>query len=98
MTAMEKLREVGAKLRDSGIPTILLQDPLTKLPSLTFTMVAVSFGMCLLALMGKTVALLGGLDYQNCKDLLTITGVGYLGRQGQKLFEDKESNKEGENK
>lgn len=83
--ALEKLKELGVKLRDSGFPVILLQDPLTKKPSITFTLFLASGLMALLALIGKAVTALGGIDFTSAKELLLVTGGIYLGRQFQKL-------------
>lgn len=93
MTLKEKLKEYANKLRDAGIPVVVLQDPVTKKPSVTFSMLVVSFTMCVLALIGNMVDLVGGIDFDNSKDLLMITGTAYLGRQWQKLGEDKTEEK-----
>lgn len=100
MTAKEKLLDLATKLKENGLPIILLQDPVTDTPSITFTMVVASFVMCILAVNG-----LANLDFASCKELLTLTGAGYLGRQTQKLFSGSEEEvqtpptpKEGEDK
>lgn len=95
MSAKEKLLGLATKLKENGLPIILLQDPVTDTPSITFTMIVASFVMCILAVSG-----LASLDFASCKELLTLTGAGYLGRQTQKLFESpsEETPKEGEDK
>lgn len=40
---MEKIKELIKQLQDKGLAIIILQDPLTKLPSITFTMALISF-------------------------------------------------------
>jgi Na+/H+ antiporter NhaD/arsenite permease-like protein len=40
---MQKLKELIKQLQEKGLAIIILQDPTTKLPSLTFTMALVAF-------------------------------------------------------
>lgn len=40
---LEKIKALIKQLQDKGLPIVLLQDPITKLPSLTFSMALISF-------------------------------------------------------
>ncbi len=64
-----------------GIPVPTLRDPKTGKGSVTFTMVAVSFGVAILLLLGKVTKVVGEVDYSNVLWLLGITLSAYLGRR-----------------
>ena len=82
---MEKLKALVKSLQDKGIPLVYLQDPKTQLPSITFSMMVISFVLCVAAVIAKVAEskLLGGLNFEYCLQLLMATGAGYLGRKFQ---------------
>ena len=81
---IEKLKQLFAKMNSEGIPIPLARDPKTGKGSITFTMAATSFGLCVLLLAGKIAKLMGEFDYNNALWLLGLTLSSYLGRQFQK--------------
>lgn len=81
---MNKAEQLLQRIKEKGIPVLVLEDPLKKQPSVTFTMMAVAFLMCLLGLIGKTVDMLGGINFADSLELLKVTGLAYLGRQWMK--------------
>ncbi len=89
---MEKLKALAKGLQEKGIPLIYLRDPKTQEPSVTFSMMVVSFVLCTGAVIAKVAEskLLGGLNFEYCLQLLMATGAGYLGRKfmsGDKTIE-----------
>lgn len=82
---MEKLKQLVKDLQDKGIPLIYLRDPKTQLPSITFSMMVISFVLCVGAVIAKVAEskLLGGLNFEYCLQLLMATGAAYLGRKFQ---------------
>lgn len=91
---MEELKKLLGKFRDTGVPTIILQDGLTKKPSITYTMLVINFSLCIAALVGGVADAFGGIDFENAKELLWITGGLYFGRKFQKIAEPKEEKEE----
>jgi len=86
---MSKLQEAKAwfdgelkKLQDKGIPLVFFQDYKTKEPSVSFTMLIVSFMLCVGAVIAKVAEskLLGGLNFEYCLQLLMFSGALYFGR------------------
>lgn len=82
---MEKIKQLIKDLQSKGVPLLYLQDPKTKQPSITFTMMVISFVLCVAAVIAKVAEskLLGGLNFEYCLQLLMATGAGYLGRKFQ---------------
>lgn len=80
---LERLKEAFGSANMDGIPVPTLRDPQTGKGSVTFTMVAVSFGTAILLLLGKVTHFVGEVDYNNVLWLLGITLSAYLGRKFQ---------------
>lgn len=80
----DKLSNLFAKMNSMGVPIPLARDPKIGKGSLTFTLVVMSFTVCLVLLAGKLTKLLGEFDYDNALWLLGLTLSSYLGRQFQK--------------
>ena len=94
MSWKEETKKLLSKFRDTGIPTIILQDPVKKKPSITYTMLIINFALCLAALIGKVDDAFGGIEFNEAKELLWITGGLYFGRQFQKLTESDKDKEE----
>lgn len=95
MDVRKELKKLLTSMRDSGVPTIILQDPLKKQPSITYTMLIINFVLCIAASVGKLNDALGGVDFGQVSQLMWITGGLYFGRQFQKLVgPPKENNEE----
>lgn len=81
---MEKLKQLLQSLKDKGLDLtfLMIRDVKTKEPSATFTFFVFSGIAALLALFDKTKLSLNlGLNYDNARDLLIVTGCLYLGRK-----------------
>lgn len=94
---MDKLKELLAKLKAKGLDLtfLMIQDVKTKDPSITFTLFMINGVLALLSLFDKIKAAETlGLNFQNTKDLLIVTGAMYFGRKF--TSGDKSISKEGE--
>ena len=66
-------------LNEQGLPLPMLQDIVTKQPSLTYTLTLVAATMVALA-----VCHVGNVDYDRASSFLEMVGSGYLIRQTMK--------------
>lgn len=66
-----------------GIPVPCLRDPKTSQPSVSFTMVAVSFGLCVVGLVGKWAKQLDGINMSEALQLFGLCATLYFGRKQQ---------------
>lgn len=81
---MYKLKQLLNTINSKGIPLPILQDLITKKPSITYTMVVISFFMCVFSLVGGITDYVKGIDFQNSFTLFALCIGTYLGRQFQK--------------
>jgi hypothetical protein len=80
---IEKIKGVISTLNEKGIPTPIMRDMVTNKPSITYTMLLVSFTITVLASF-KIGSDNLGLDFEQCLQLLSYVGIGYVGRKYQK--------------
>lgn len=80
---LDKIKEIIDKMNSRGIPAPMVRDPVSQIPSVTLTMVVVSFGMCVIGLIGKASGFLGGVDMSQAITLFGVAGGMYLGRRFQ---------------
>lgn len=75
---MDKLKELLNKLHEQGLKLPYLRDPIRKVPSVSLTMLFISFNFYLLTLINK----LGGWfsDVDGAGQLLIISASLYFGR------------------
>lgn len=76
----EKLTSIINDLKDKGIPLLFVKDPISKLPSVSLTMLVVSFTLTVLSLLNKVAKIFEGVDIDNTLELLIITSSLYFGR------------------
>lgn len=76
----ENFKSYILKLQNNGIPVILLQDPLTKKPGVSFSLLMVSFVLSVFALINKFAKIVEGVDVDNSLELLIICASLYFGR------------------
>jgi len=81
MTITEKIKQFIFNLNEKGIPLPLLRDPKTDGPSVTLTLMLISFALAAGALVGKFSKLLGDLDTSGANYLFLTTAGLYLGRK-----------------
>lgn len=81
MNLIEKIKEFIKKLNDSGVPVPLIR--INGNPTLTGTMVVISFNTALLGQIGKIANILGTVDLSQANYLFMICLGAYLGRKMQ---------------
>jgi hypothetical protein len=91
-----KIKAFIKDLNDRGIPTPIMRDMISGKPSITYTMLLVSFALTVLSSF-KLGANTLGLNFDQCLQLLGYVGIGYIGRKYQKGDVTIEG-KEGDNK
>lgn len=75
---IEKLKELHNKLHEQGIKLWYLRDPIKKCPSVSLTMLVVSFLLYVLTLVNKLAGWFGDVD--GAGQLLLISAGLYFGR------------------
>lgn len=97
---MEQIKEFFKKMSEQGIYIPFLRDPIVKAPSVSLTLLVVSFMHVQLALLNKVAKIFDGVDVENSIQVLIITAGLYFGRavskgKGKAKLEE-QSKKEGE--
>lgn len=87
---LEKLKELIKKLQEKGLPLVFLRDPISKSPSVSLTLLIVSFLLSIFSLINKFAKIVDGVDVDNTLELLVITSSLYFGRSLSKKMNDKE--------
>lgn len=64
-----------------GIPTPVLRDPVTQLPSASFTLLVVSSGLVIFGLLNKVAKVVDGVDIENALQFFYACGGLYFGRK-----------------
>jgi len=78
---LEKLKQLIKELQDKGAPLVFLRDPVSKIPSVSLTLLIVSFTIYTIAILTKFAGLLGGIDIGSSFQLLILTSSLYFGRK-----------------
>jgi energy-converting hydrogenase Eha subunit C len=85
MNAGEFLKNKYTELAAKGVPILVLQDPLTKLPSITFTFFVLSGLICLLATL-DFVKIFAGINFEEIKQFFDMCSYVYVGRSAVKAM------------
>lgn len=80
---MDKIRQFVNWMHEQGIPLPMLRDPKHGQPSVSYTMMTLSFSVCLAGLLGKISNFLGDVDMSQALVLFGVTSTLYFGRQAQ---------------
>jgi hypothetical protein len=78
---LDKIKQLMRYSNEHGVYFPVVRDPLYQTPSVTLTTVVVSFGMCVIGLIGKASGFLGGVDMSQALTLFAISSGIYLGRR-----------------
>jgi len=81
MGILDKLKDVVQKMNSAGVPLPMVR--VNGAPSLTATMVVMSFTTALIGQIGKMGKLLGDVDLVQANYLFAICLTAYLGRKMQ---------------
>lgn len=87
---LEQIKQKIKELQDQGFPVIFLRDPITKQPSVSLSLLIISFILSLLSLLNKFAKVVEGVDVENTLQLLIICASLYFGRSLSKKMKDKE--------
>lgn len=77
---MEKIKQFLKKLQDLGLPLIWLRDPVNKQPSVSLSIMMISFLIVILSLINIFANIVKGVDISNSMYLFIITSGLYFGR------------------
>jgi hypothetical protein len=83
---MERIKEFIKYLQENGVPIFFIKDPATKSPSVSLTMLVISFSLCVFSLINKAAKVFEGIDVDNSLELLIISSSLYFGRTLSKKF------------
>lgn len=83
---VEILKETNIfdKIQKEGIPIVLFQDPIHKTPSISLTLLIISFCLSIFALINKFTKIVDGVDIDNTLELFIICASLYFGRSFSK--------------
>lgn len=84
MNIAEKWRQFVGRMNEKGIPVPTMRDPKTKMGSVSFTMVVVSFGlmtMCALMAMALVVNKWGGFFSEDAESLAALKEAFFMSFQ-----------------
>ena len=84
------MKDLYDTIFEKGLKIPVFRDPLTKLPSVSLTLLVISFVLSIFALINKFAKIVDGVDVDNTLQLLIITASLYFGRSLSKKMNDKE--------
>jgi hypothetical protein len=87
---LEKLKQKIQELQEQGIPLVFVKDPISKLPSVSLTLLLISFALSIFSLINKFAKIVDGVDVDNTLELLVICASLYFGRSLSKKVSDKD--------
>ncbi len=90
---MENLKNLWLKLSENGIPFPILQDLISKKPSITYTTFVTAFLIYVASLFPKLQKLTGGISQAGASELFLIASGLYLGRSITRKNVDKSNTK-----
>jgi hypothetical protein len=76
----QKWKEFVARMNEKGVPLPTARDPKTGIGSVSLTLVAVSFALCVLGILTKWSGKIGGIDVQTALELFYASSALYFGR------------------
>lgn len=77
---MERIKELLNTLHEKGIKLPYFRDPIKGTPSVSLTMLVISFFIYLLCLVNKFAGFFGGVDLDGSFQLLILAASLYFGR------------------
>jgi hypothetical protein len=77
---VNKIKKKLKELQDTGFPIIFARDPLTKLPSVSLTLLLIAFCLTVFSLINKFTKIVDGVDVDNTLELLIVCASLYFGR------------------
>ena len=93
----KKINNQIKQWQKQGVPILFWRDEQKKAPSVSLTMMLISFGLCVFALINKFAKIVEGVDIDNSLQLFMICAGLYFGRSLSKKvqpLDDEEEPKE----
>lgn len=87
---LEKIKQKIQELQEQGVPLLFAKDPVSKQPSVSLSLLLVSFCLCIFSLINKFAKIVEGVDIENSLQLLIICASLYFGRSLSKKMNSKE--------
>jgi hypothetical protein len=84
---LERIKEKIKELQEQGVPLFFIKDPITKQPSVSLSLLLLSFSLCIFSLINKFAKIVQGVDVENSLQLLIICASLYFGRSLSKKME-----------
>lgn len=81
---IRRSRNIIKRLQKEGIPLIFVRDPVRNIPSISLTLLLISFGISVFSLINKFARIVEGVDVENSLQLLLICSSLYFGRSFSK--------------
>lgn len=91
MTISQKFKRKLTQLAANGVPIFVIKDPKTKMPSVSLTLVFISFNVWLASVIGKISGHLGGMNTNDCLNMFLSAAALYFGRKFQQSDSGKSS-------
>lgn len=88
-----KLKKQIAYWQKNGVPILFWRDEQKKAPSVSLTMMLISFILCILSLINKAAKVVEGVDVENSLQLFMICAGLYFGRSFGKLKQSEDDKK-----
>ena len=76
----KKWREFVDRMNARGVPLPTVRDPKSGIGSVSLTLVAISFGLCVLGILTKWSGKVGGIDIGTALELFYASSALYFGR------------------
>lgn len=76
----ENIKKLIEQLVDKGIRVPVIQDPVTKLPSVSLTLVVISAGFVMFGLFNKVAQIVHGVDMDSALSFFYSSSALYFGR------------------
>jgi hypothetical protein len=90
----EKLKKQIAYWQKNGVPILFWRDEQKKAPSVSLTMMLISFMLCVFSNINKFAKIVDGVDADNSLELFLVTAGLYFGRKLSKKQIDDDQPKE----
>lgn len=87
---LDKIKQKLQELQEKGLPIVFFRDPVTKLPSVSLTLLLIAFALSIFSLINKFAKIVDGVDVDNTLELLIVTASLYFGRSISKKMSGKE--------
>lgn len=80
MSKFKQIKDFIKTLQNDGVPLMFIKDPRTKTPSVSLTMLMISFALVLFGILNKWTQWIQGVELDNAMELLYLTTGLYFGR------------------